>query len=92
MSVIPARFELGQNFPSPFNPATVISYQLPVSSDVTLKVYGILGRQISTIVNERKDAGVYSVRFDAAGLSSGVYVYRLQAGGVVEAKKLVVEK
>ena len=63
-----------------------------MNSLVTLKVYDVLGREVSTIVNERKDAGVYSVRFDAAGLSSGVYVYRLQAGGVVEAKKLVVEK
>lgn len=78
---------LFQNYPNPFNPTTVISYQLPVVSTVKLIVYDMLGRQVSELVNEKKDAGIHQVTFDArlhrgqgARLSSGVYFYRLQAG------------
>ena len=70
-------FTLEQNYPNPFNPSTVISYQLPVSSDVTLKVYDVLGNEVATLVNEEKSAGSYEVEFSADGLTSGIYFYKL---------------
>jgi hypothetical protein len=72
-------FQLLQNYPNPFNPSTVISYQLSAVSDVRLTVYDLLSREISTLVNGQKAPGRYEVRFDASGLSSGVYLYRLTA-------------
>jgi alpha-D-xyloside xylohydrolase len=89
---VPARFTLEQNFPNPFNPSTLINYQLPVSTHVALKVYDVLGREVRTLVNEEKRAGSYRVKFDASGLPSGVYFYRLQAGSYSETKKLLVLK
>ncbi len=85
-------FSLNQNFPNPFNPTTVISYQLSVNSHVTLKVYDVLGREVETLVNERESAGKYSVKFDRTNLPSGVYFYRIQAGTFTETKKLMVLK
>ncbi len=75
----PQSWTLNQNYPNPFNPGTVISYQLPVSSKVTLKVYDILGNEIETLVNQEEETGFHSVNFNAAGLSSGIYFYRLNA-------------
>jgi beta-glucanase (GH16 family) len=89
---VPARFTLEQNFPNPFNPSTVISYQLPGNSYVTLKVYDLLGREVTTLVNERKDAGRYSVQWNAANLSSGIYFYQLQANGRTEIRKAILMK
>jgi len=91
-SDVPAEFGLGQNYPNPFNPSTVISYQLPVSSFVTFKVYDVVGREVRTLVSGWKNAGAYSVRFDASGLPSGVYFYRLQAGDFSNVRKLVLLK
>lgn len=85
-------FSLNQNYPNPFNPTTFINYQLGVASDVRLGVYDILGRELAVLVNERKAPGSYSVRFDASGLASGMYFYRLQAGSFVQAKKMLVLK
>jgi hypothetical protein len=85
-------FRLDQNYPNPFNPNTTITYALPKSSMVRLSVYDILGQEVSTLVNERTSAGSYQVKFHGAGLPSGVYVYRLQAGDFVQSKKLVVVK
>ena len=87
-----ATFALEQNYPDPFNPSTVISYQLPVSSIVTIKVYDMLGREVRTLVNERESTGNHSVRFDAASLASGVYFYRLEAGSYHDTKKLLLLK
>lgn len=70
-------FVLFQNYPNPFNPVTVISYQLTVDSYVTLKVFDVLGKETVVLVNEQKKAGIYNINFDAAGLKSGVYYYRL---------------
>jgi photosystem II stability/assembly factor-like uncharacterized protein len=87
---VPTEFSLSQNYPNPFNPSTTIKYQLPKSSVVRLSVYDILGREVSILLNERRDAGVHEVKFDAAGLSSGVYFYRIQAGSFVETRKLLL--
>ena len=89
---IPREFSLAQNFPNPFNPTTVISYQLPVASDVRLEVYDVLGREVATLVNERKPAGSYTVTFEASGLTSGVYLCQLRAGAYMATKKTVVLK
>jgi len=76
---LPVQFTLDQNYPNPFNPSTTIKYELPNFSIVRLSVYDMLGREVSVLVNERREAGCHEVRFDASGLSSGVYFYRLQA-------------
>ena len=76
---LPAKVSLEQSYPNPFNPTTVVRYQLPVASEVKLVVCDMLGRVVSVLVNERRDAGVHEVKFDGANLASGVYVYRLQA-------------
>ncbi len=86
----PARWELLQNYPNPFNPTTVISYQLTVVSRVTLTVYDILGREIATLVHEIQAAGPHTVMFDARGLASGMYVYRLEAGGKSQQREMVL--
>jgi hypothetical protein len=80
------------NYPNPFNPRTTIKYELPKASDVRLAVYDLLGREVSVLVNEGKDAGVHEVRFDGSGLASGVYFYKLTAGSNVKTRKLIVSK
>lgn len=89
---LPKEFSLEQNFPNPFNPNTNISYSLPSAQKVTLKVYDILGNEITTLVNEEKSAGSYSVNFDASNLPSGVYFYRLNAGSYSETRKMILLK
>ncbi len=85
-------FSLIQNFPNPFNPSTMISYQIPTSGLVTLKVYDILGKEVATLVNEEKNAGMYEVKFDASKLSSGMYICRLNAGNNIQTKKMILMK
>jgi pullulanase/glycogen debranching enzyme len=85
-------FVLYQNYPNPFNPSTVISYQLPVTSNITLKVYDILGREITTLVNEQKPAGKYELKFDGSELASGVYFFSLKTGNYAETKKMLLMK
>ena len=87
---IPEEFELSQNYPNPFNPSTRISYQLPVSSHVNLKVYDILGNEVATLVDEEKEAGNYEVEFSSANLASGIYIYRLQTSEFIDTKKMVL--
>jgi hypothetical protein len=91
-NALPASFALSQNYPNPFNPSTVISYQLPIGSQISLKVYDVLGREVATLVNERKAAGSYTATFDASKFSSGVYFYKLQAGNFVQTKKMLLVK
>ncbi len=91
-SAMPTQFALEQNYPNPFNPSTTIKFELPTASHVTLSVHDILGREVSVLVNERKNAGVYEVKFDGSSLASGVYFSRLQAGNFVETKKMLVVK
>jgi len=85
-------YALHQNYPNPFNPSTIISYQIPKLSFVSLKVYDVLGNEIVTLVNEEKPAGGYDVEFDAIGLPSGIYLYRLQSGLFAETKKMLLMK
>jgi hypothetical protein len=85
-------FELAQNYPNPFNPTTSIRYQIPTAETVNLKVYDILGKEVATLVNGRQEAGNYTVPFNAVRLASGVYFYRLQAGGFVETRKMLLVK
>jgi predicted GH43/DUF377 family glycosyl hydrolase len=89
---VPQHFTLSQNYPNPFNPTTVVSFQLPVASNVKLNVYDVLGREVATLVNERKMPGTYEVKFDGSNLASGVYFYRLQAGDFTQTKRLLLLK
>jgi len=89
---VPKTFLLEQNYPNPFNPSTTIRYQLPVASEVKLEVYDVLGKKVATLVSERQAAGYYQYVWNANGLTSGVYFYRLQAGGFVETKKMMLVK
>ena len=89
---LPTTYELYQNYPNPFNPTTVISYQLPTNAFVALKIYDVLGREVRQLVNERENAGIHSVTFDATNLPSGVYFYELQAGPYHDTKKLLLLK
>jgi len=81
-----------ENYPNPFNPATTISYEIPSYCKVTLKVFDILGKEITTLVNSYKAAGIYKVSFDASNLPSGVYIYRLEAGANIDTKKMILTK
>lgn len=83
-------FHLQQNYPNPFNPTTTIRYAVPQRSLVTLTVFNVLGQQVATLVNGDVEPGYHEVRFDATGLASGVYLYRIQAGSYVDAKKLLL--
>ncbi|MFO7525652.1 MAG: YCF48-related protein, partial [Ignavibacteriaceae bacterium] len=85
-------FSLYQNYPNPFNPSTKISWQSPVGSWQTLKVFDVLGREVATLVDEYRDASYNEVEFNSAGMASGVYYYQLKAGSYVETKKMVVIK
>lgn len=87
---LPKRIDLGQNHPNPFNNFTTISYSLPSSNLVRLKVYNILGRQVCTVVDEIQGPGRFTVSFDGTDLPSGLYFYRLSAGGVVKTKKMIL--
>lgn len=89
---MPTTFAMFQNYPNPFNPMTVIKYQLPVASHVVIKVYDVLGREVSTVINETKAAGYYSVNFNASALSSGIYFYRVIAGSYARTKQMVLIK
>ncbi len=86
----PVSFSLHQNYPNPFNPTTRIEYAIPQTSHVSLKVFDMLGREVAPLVDEVQDLGFKSVEFNASGLASGVYFYRLTAGSFVETRKLMV--
>jgi hypothetical protein len=83
-------FQLFQNYPNPFNPSTKLNYQLPKPSFVTLKIYDVLGNEVTALVNEKKPAGRYEINFNASNLSSGIYFYELQAGSFLETKKMIL--
>lgn len=88
----PIIFELSQNYPNPFNPVTIIKYQLPVDEFVSLKVYDVLGSEIKTLINEFKQSGYHQVEFNASGIPSGVYFYKIQAGNFSSVKKMILAR
>lgn len=90
--IFPTSYSLSQNYPNPFNPSTTIKYALPEASHVNLCVFSVLGQRVSLLVDGKQEAGYYEVNFDASGLTSGVYFYRLQAGHYIETKKLILLK
>lgn len=89
---LPLKFALEQNYPNPFNPATVIKYQVPENTNVRIVVYDMLGKVVKTMVNEYKTAGSYEASFDAKGLASGLYFYKMEAGDFTEVKKMMLVK
>lgn len=89
---VPSSIMLNQNYPNPFNPATTIEFALPEASHVILEVYNMLGQKVGTLLNESRSAGWHSVNFDASGLSSGAYIYRLQTGEVSQSRVLTIIK
>lgn len=89
---VPDKFFVDQNYPNPFNPLTTIAYGTPQSGNVTLKIFDMTGREIKTLVNEYKDADYYVAKFDGSSLASGTYIYRIESGTFVSAKKMVLLK
>lgn len=90
--IVPQEFSLSQSFPNPANPASTISYGIPTRSHVVLSIFNTLGQKVADLVNGDEEPGFYSVRFDATGLASGVYFYRLHAGNHVQTRKMIVVK
>jgi endonuclease I len=88
----PVKFALLQNYPNPFNPTTNIKYQIPNNKFVTLKIFDMLGKEISTLVNEKQNAGTYEVKFNGSRLSSGIYFYKLESNGSSQVKKMLLVK
>ena len=91
-SNLPTEYNLDQNHPNPFNPSTTISYALPMSSYVTLKVYDINGSEVKTLVSKEQSGGYYSVTFDASSLSSGLYFYTIISENFTSTKKMILLK
>ena len=87
-----ADFILYQNYPNPFNPSTAIQFEIPERSFITIKVYDVLGNEITTLVKEEKPAGKYNFNFDGTSFSSGIYFYQLKTGSFVETKKMILLK
>jgi len=89
---MPLTFALNQNYPNPFNPSTTIRYSIPIATPVVLKIYNMIGQEVSTLVNSEHKPGNYDVKFDAGKFASGIYIYRIQAGSFVETKKMMLIK
>jgi len=85
-----ATFNLSANYPNPFNPSTTIEYTLPHAGHATLRIYNVLGEQVATLVDGEQPAGTFRTTWDAAGLPSGIYFYRLTVGEFVQTKKMVL--
>jgi hypothetical protein len=91
-SDLPTTFAISQNYPNPFNPTTAINYDIPQRTFVSVKIYDVLGREVAQIVNEVKQPGRYSVRFDGTNMSSGAYFYSITAGNFHQVKRMVLVK
>jgi len=88
----PKKFELSQNYPNPFNPSTTIRYSLPEAGNVMLTLFNILGQELKTLVNEFKESGVHTINFDASELNSGLYIYKIEANGFTQTRKMTLIK
>jgi len=86
------KYDLAQNYPNPFNPSTVIEYSIHATSNVKVEVYNVLGKLITTLVNENQETGNYQVNFDASGLSSGIYYYKIQSSNFAATKIMLLLK
>jgi hypothetical protein len=91
-SHLPQEFALEQNYPNPFNPVTTIEYALPRAQHVNLKLYDLQGREVAVLVNERKEAGFFSVHFDGSNLASSIYFYRIQTEDFSQVRKMILAK
>ena len=89
---LPKEFRLEQNYPNPFNPTTTIQFSVPKASNVTIKIYDVIGRQVATLIDDEYQPGQYKVVFEAGQLATGLYIYRIQAGDFRETKKLMFLK
>jgi hypothetical protein len=90
--IVPTSIRMENNYPNPFNPSTTIRYQVPAMMNVLIKVYNVLGQEVATLVNEVKDAGEYSIVFDASKLASGLYLYQLKAESYLQTNKMLLLK
>ncbi|RPI73148.1 MAG: T9SS C-terminal target domain-containing protein, partial [Ignavibacteriales bacterium] len=88
----PKYFKLNQNYPNPFNPITTFEFQIPSKGNVSLKIFDILGNEVATIIDEKLSAGIYKYEWNASGLASGIYIYKLQSGDFVDTKKIILLK
>ena len=91
-NILPKEYSISQNYPNPFNPSTTISYALPKSEMVTIRVYNILGQVVRTLVNQNQSAGTHTISFKADDLTSGIYFYSIQAGSFNQVKKMMLLK
>ncbi len=91
-NLVPAEYSLEQNYPNPFNPSTEIKFSVPQTTNVTLKVFDVMGREVATLIDEQMEAGKHSVVFDAANLSSGVYYYTIITENFIQTKKMLLLK
>jgi hypothetical protein len=89
---VPVNFSVKQNFPNPFNPTTKIEFSIPSDNNVEIKVYNVIGMEVATILNERRQAGTHSIEFNASNLSSGIYFYKIVSGKYSEIKKMILLK
>ena len=89
---VPLSYSLNQNYPNPFNPSTKIEYSIKEAGNVSLAVYNMLGQQVASLVNQRQDAGKYTVNFDASKMTSGIYIYKLSTNNFVQTKKMILVK
>ena len=91
-TLLPVKFALWQNFPNPFNPSTVISWQLAASSNVDLSIFNLLGQKVVTLISEKQPAGYYQVEWDATDFASGIYYYKVVAGEFRAVRKMILIK
>ena len=89
---MPAEYVLSQNFPNPFNPITTIKYGIKEKSNVKIKIFNVIGKEVAIVLNEVMQPGYHQVDFNAANLTSGIYFYRIQAGSFIETKKMMLLK
>jgi len=89
---MPQEYTLSQNYPNPFNPTTTIEFIIPKTELVNLKIYNLLGQEVSTLVSENLTMGNYKYTWDAFGFASGVYIYKLEAGSITQTRKLILMK